>query len=150
MKKIKNKKFWMVAWVAAAIVFFATNVSDAATVGLVADVHAGTKKSNKQNMDKFLDILGRIKSQGNVDTIIMLGDLADTGQTSFYAQVKDIKGVIWVKGNKDKKGFGMLDPGNYTVDFDDFRIIILDSNVKNKNGMGGLKASQIDFFGRIF
>lgn len=141
--KNANKKFLAIGSIISVIMFFLSNIAGAATIGLVADVHAGTKKSNKQNMNKFLDIIEEIKSKKDVDTIIMLGDLADKGQAAFYDQAKNIEDVVWVKGNKDGKKFSILAPGNYVADFDDFRVIVLDSNAKKKNGGGGLEKSQI-------
>src|SRR4030065_2285693 len=81
----------------------------------------------------------------DLDAIIAAGDLTDKGEESCFLRLKQISGVIWVKGNKDKKKFSLLGPSNYTFDFDEFRVIVLDSNAKKKNSSGGLKKAQLDF-----
>lgn len=137
---------------AVAIVFvLLTNNVSAATIGLVSDIHAGSQDASRMAGVTINPIMGieNLKqcvaemNDKKVDAIIATGDLTNKGQAAYFSQLRDIAGVIWVKGNHDGKHFSSLSSSTYTVDFKEFRVIVLDSNTKNKNGEGWLSKKQL-------
>lgn len=129
--------------VLAAAVLFPANVF-AMNAALISDEHACTKKPYKAAMGTFLNKLDEIRSQ-NPDVIISAGDEAYKGEKVLYDQMKGLDGIIWVKGDDDKKNFNALAPLNYVKDFDDVRVIVLDSTKKSGSGAGYLSKDQIKF-----
>jgi predicted phosphodiesterase len=136
---MKNK----IAIALAAAALLPINVF-AMSLGLMSDEHTGSKKLVKMNMGIFQDKLAEIRSQ-NPDVIISTGDEAYKGEKAYYSQMKDMEGIIWVKGDDDSKKFSMLAPLNYTQDFDNLRVIVLDSTKKHGSGEGYLSKDQIKY-----
>ena len=136
---MKNKSIIVLA----AAVLFPINVF-AMNIGLISDEHACSKKPYKAAMETFLDKLDEIRNQ-NPDIIISAGDEAYKGEKVFYDQMKGQDSIIWVKGDDDSKKFSILAPLNYVKDFDEVRVIVLDSAKKSGSGAGYLSKSQIAF-----
>ena len=103
---------------------------------LISDEHTGTKQNVRMNMGIFQNKLSEIRDK-KPDIIISCGDEAYNGELSMYAIMQKMDGIVWVKGDDDKKY--NLSPANYTKDFDDVRVIVLDDT------KGSLSKSQISF-----
>ena len=111
-------------------------VCNATSAILISDQHTGTKKNVKMNMGIFQNKVSEIRDK-KPDIIISCGDEAYNGEISMYAIMQKMDGIVWVKGDDDKKY--NLSPANYTKDFDDVRVIVLDDS------NGKLSGSQINF-----
>jgi predicted phosphodiesterase len=143
----------------AVLTFFPLHTS-AMNLGIVSDMHADSKSTRKAGkstvypskaVSYFEKAVKAMKTQG-VDVIIALGDNTNSGKKKYYKQLKKIENkygvkVAWVKGNHDSKNFKYLnDKTNYSLDFGDNRIIILDTNFSNATGNGRITPEALEFY----
>jgi predicted MPP superfamily phosphohydrolase len=146
---------------AALLLSFLPFIARAEKFCLIADIHNGngTKEKSDTNViypkygnRYFKEALKRAKANG-VDACIALGDNVNTGkkkdakQLAKTAKKSGVK-VLWVKGNhdSDKSQKYLSDRINYFVDFENVRVIVLDSNSGNILANGGVIPANQEFY----
>lgn len=137
-------------------------------IGVIADIHAGSKEVRNKNKytpgnivyprkykTYFRRVLAQLKDSG-VQKVLALGDQTDAGKDKKRAKnlVSLAKQagmeMIWVRGNHEsrsatKKIFfpdGLL---YYEQELDDWKIIILDTNENLSLVNGGIKEKQLQW-----
>jgi predicted phosphodiesterase len=132
-------------------------------IGVLADIHAGSKKTHKSGssttypkkaMGYFETALKRMKAQG-VELIVALGDNTEANGAKNFRSLQRLEKrygikVLWVRGNHDddKNMTKVLGSTTYYYDKGDYRFIVLDTNLCPKNigkSVGCLAQSQIDY-----
>ena len=124
------------------------------SIAYITDIHADSAKIRNDgtgssviypsNYKKCLEEVLSLKT----GLVIATGDNADRGDSSYYQDLKSItngRNVIWVKGNHDSNDFSILAKNYYFVDYQNWRIIVLDSAEKFGSSTGYLDADQIAF-----
>jgi Icc protein len=173
MKKGNWSKGWIIFFSAAIVLlmaFFAAkflahrNESAARTqaqaqassisIAYITDIHADkadTKKDVGNNViypSNYRKCLEEVLAQ-KTDLVIATGDNTEKGKPSYYQDLKSLtngRNVIWVKGNHDSSDFQILSAKNYYyVDFQNWRIIVLDSMEQFGSSTGILDDTQINF-----
>lgn len=116
--------------------------ASAFTIGAVSDLHSGKKGTS--NVAGVFEETVKTMQKEEADVIIVAGDMIERKKNSYAAEIKDVSQktdvpILWVKGNHDGKSFKIFSGGsNYYHDFDNWRIIVLDSN-------GGLSKKELSF-----
>ena len=128
--------------------------------GLISDIHACKEKIRttggysavypRQALAKFQKALNEMKDK--VDFVIVLGDSVNRGNAAYAQKVKDIADasgmpIIWVKGNHDRKTFGIFSQQDYYYkDINGQRIIVLDNVEQHGNTIGSIDDAQLAWF----
>ena len=124
------------------------------SVAWITDIHAdkadikkdaGNNTIYPSNYKKCLEEVLAKKT----DLVIVTGDNTEKGDPGYYQDLKSLtngRNVIWVKGNHDSNDFQILSAKNYySVDYQNWRIIVLDSTEQFGSSTGILDATQINF-----
>ena len=171
MKKGNWSKRWIIFFSAAIVLLMAcftanflahrdgsavqteTHV-DSISIAYITDIHADnadTKKDVGGNViypSNYKKCLEEVLSK-KTDLVIATGDNTEKGDPSYYQDLKSLtngRNVIWVKGNHDSNDFQILSAKNYYyVDYQDWRIIVLDSTEQFGSSTGILDDAQINF-----
>lgn len=124
------------------------------SVAWITDIHADSAKIKKDVGDNVIYPSNYKKCLEEVlakktDIVIATGDNTETGDSSYYQDLKSLtngRNVIWVKGNHDSNDFQILSAKNYYyVDYQNWRIIVLDTAEQFGSSTGILDDSQINF-----
>ncbi len=129
--------------------------SQAFSLGIVADIHAGGSKDiirSEKNVlypNRYCINLEGIK-KSDVDYILTLGDNTQNGKESEAKRVLNcMRGydVLWTKGNHDKEVAWQLfkTPNYYSKQIENWKIIVMDSSKVNPNSSGGFLDEQLDW-----
>lgn len=128
----------------------------ALSVGVVSDLHVGSKKTRKTvnstvYPSKAVSYFKKaVKKMKGVDVIVVLGDNTQEGGAKYYKQLKKVENkikVLWVRGNHDSNDFKYVsNKTNYYVDFDDVRIVVVDTNFANSSGNGRISPEGLRVF----
>jgi 3',5'-cyclic AMP phosphodiesterase CpdA len=130
--------------------------SEAFSLGIVADIHAGGQKDVVESgqivlyPSRYCDNLEGIRESG-VDYILTLGDNTLNGKSSEAKKViscmQDYDNVIWTKGNHDKEEAWKYfnSPNYYSKNIGNWKIIVLDSTKLFPTGSGGFLDGQLDW-----
>jgi len=136
------------------------NCCFALDIGVVADIHAGKQRKRdtgtnvlypRKGVGYFEKAVKRMR--GKVDLIVALGDNTNNGEIKYYyKKLRKVENkckipILWVKGNHDGKNFRYLSTANnYYRDFDNVRIIVLDTNSGYKNANGGIIPEGLELY----
>jgi 3',5'-cyclic AMP phosphodiesterase CpdA len=133
-------------------------------IGVVTDIHAANDKQRlvegnvygfpRKFKTYFPYALEEMKKQG-VSVVLALGDNTNVGKSHYAKDLVEMAksakmDVIWVKGNHDTRSSGVMkyfgvDQTYYLRDFQNWRIIVLDSTAIDPNGIGGIDAVQMEW-----
>ncbi|MFA5776855.1 MAG: metallophosphoesterase [Parcubacteria group bacterium] len=140
-------------------------------VSFVSDIHAGSqdRRSMEQNTPgnviypadfvEFLpEALNEMKLEG-VSLLVSLGDQFNTPSLKYAQVMKDIidqsgMEVLWARGNHDKEdviNYLGINGTYFYEDYDNWRIIVLDTNDKSENDpyKEGITKKQLDWFREV-
>lgn len=133
-----------------------SKASDHSKIGWITDIHAGDKKDIEREPGNivyprsfrvyFPVALEGMKSKG-ISTVIVTGDVVNRGSEykQYKTELENIAAsysmrIIWVNGNHDDYSH----PLYYSLDYGNWKIIVLDSNQANDpKGTGGIDDKQM-------
>ena len=140
------------------VVFFSTALETKAfSVGVIADMHASSKKERKKSKTNRLYPKRYNKNirpalAKNFDLYILLGDQTNDGDKKYTKKVISLfknRNVYYTLGNHDKKSsWKLFMPSQekyYFKDRDNWRLIFLNSNEADGNGEGFIGATQLNW-----
>jgi predicted phosphodiesterase len=134
-------------------VFLLPLFSEAFSLGIVTDIHAGGSKEVKRSdinilhPSRYCENLDIVKKSG-VDYILTLGDNTLNGKSSEAKKVLNcLKGykVLWTKGNHDKEEAWQYfkTPNYYSKQIGSWKIIVMDSSKIDPSKSGGFLDDQL-------
>jgi predicted MPP superfamily phosphohydrolase len=126
----------------AALALFTPSTTQALTINLVSDIHAGSSPECgdykcvpnwQEAFQSFLD-----STEGLVVTV---GDNTDQAKKNYAAQLRTMaegREIYWANGNHDKKVY-LGDSKHYVIDKEDWRIVLIDYKSCGKKDVNWLK-----------
>ncbi|MDD3486988.1 MAG: metallophosphoesterase [Candidatus Moranbacteria bacterium] len=122
-------------------------------IAWITDIHADKKNKREEGdniiyPNKYKECLEQVLGLGT-DLVIATGDNTNNGGAEYYNDMKAIVGgrkFLWVKGNHDSDDFKILSDKNYySSDYDNLRVIVLDTAEQFGSSTGYLDDAQLNF-----